>query len=213
MRNTDQIRENADAARKFKPLTTAEIDRTARRLPRRRPDAVRRLRRPLQPAAGTTAELGDLTRFFTYHEHHGYRAKPPALRRADRRRAQLVRRRPRSRPPGLPQQARLRQTPAPGRSAPGLIRLSQRCPQTTAGLPLSRGDVGRFTAPMRSGVRQWILAFARENCSRRSVTPALQELPASQRPATTTLVARIRRATAFCRWRVRRRNLSSFGTL
>ena len=30
-------------------------------------------------AAGTTAELGNLTRFLTYHEHHGYRAEARRL--------------------------------------------------------------------------------------------------------------------------------------
>ena len=79
MRNTDQIRENTEAARDFKPMTTAEIDQLARRLHRRRPDPVRRLRRAVQPAAGTSAELGNLTRFLTYHEHHGYRGEARRL--------------------------------------------------------------------------------------------------------------------------------------
>ena len=30
-------------------------------------------------AAGTTAELGNLTRFLTYHEHHGYRGEARRL--------------------------------------------------------------------------------------------------------------------------------------
>ena len=72
-------------------------------------------------AAGTRAELGNLTRFLTYHEHHGIRTEArrqyAALSPGGPR---LVRRRPRSRPRRLPQQARLRQAPARGRAAPGL---------------------------------------------------------------------------------------------
>ena len=30
-------------------------------------------------AAGTTAELGNLTRFLTYHDHHGYRGEARRL--------------------------------------------------------------------------------------------------------------------------------------
>ena len=30
-------------------------------------------------AGGTSAELGNLTRFLTYHEHHGYRAEARRL--------------------------------------------------------------------------------------------------------------------------------------
>ena len=36
---------------------------------------MRRLRRPLLVAAGTQAELGNLTRFLTYHQHHGDRTR------------------------------------------------------------------------------------------------------------------------------------------
>lgn len=75
MRNTDQIRENTDAARRFEPLKAAEI-RALR-------DAAIAGGQTLcadcdgrcMAAAGTKAELGDLTRFLTYHQHHGDRAE------------------------------------------------------------------------------------------------------------------------------------------
>ena len=75
MRNTDQIRENADAARRFEPLKAAEIrqlrDATLAHGPTLCADCDGRC----SVAAGTTAELGNLTRFLTYHEHHGDRAE------------------------------------------------------------------------------------------------------------------------------------------
>ena len=80
MRNTDQIRENAAAARVFKPMTQGRDRPAARRLHRRRADDVR-----LAATAGAagpparTAELGNLTRFLTYHDHHGYRAEARRL--------------------------------------------------------------------------------------------------------------------------------------
>jgi predicted aldo/keto reductase-like oxidoreductase len=79
MRNTDQLRDNAEAARKFKSLTTAEMDRMR--------DACIAAGKTLcsgcdgrcSRAAGTTAELGNLTRFLTYHEHHGDRTEARRL--------------------------------------------------------------------------------------------------------------------------------------
>lgn len=82
MRNTDQIRENAEAARKFAeagPLKEADI-RAIR-------DAALAHGRTLcadcdgrcAAAAGTTARLGDLTRFLTYHDHHGHRSEARRL--------------------------------------------------------------------------------------------------------------------------------------
>ena len=75
MRNTDQIRENADAARRFEPLKEADIrqlrDATLAHGPTLCADCDGRCSR----AAGTTAELGNLTRFLTYHEHHGDRTE------------------------------------------------------------------------------------------------------------------------------------------
>jgi aryl-alcohol dehydrogenase-like predicted oxidoreductase len=79
MRNTDQIRENTDAARRFEPLKEAEI--------RALHDASLAHGRTLcadcdgrcMAAAGTEARLGDLTRYLTYHDHHGHRAEARRL--------------------------------------------------------------------------------------------------------------------------------------
>jgi predicted aldo/keto reductase-like oxidoreductase len=75
MRNLEQIRENALAARNFEPLKEAHI--------RAQRDAVIASGQTLcadcdgrcSLAAGTGAELGNLTRFLTYHQHLGDRAK------------------------------------------------------------------------------------------------------------------------------------------
>jgi predicted aldo/keto reductase-like oxidoreductase len=74
MRNTDQIRENTDAARRYEPLKTTDIHQLR--------DLCVALGMTLCPdcdgrcskAAGTIAELGNLTRFLTYHQHHGDRS-------------------------------------------------------------------------------------------------------------------------------------------
>jgi aryl-alcohol dehydrogenase-like predicted oxidoreductase len=75
MRNLEQIRENVDAARRFEPLKQATIEGLR--------DAVLAHGATLCAdcdgrcgrAAGTTAELGDLTRFLTYHKHLGDRVE------------------------------------------------------------------------------------------------------------------------------------------
>ena len=79
MRNTDQIRENAAAARIFKPLTKAEIDRLRDACIAAGPTMCASCDGRCSRAAGTTAELGNLTRFLTYHDHHGYRAEARRL--------------------------------------------------------------------------------------------------------------------------------------
>jgi predicted aldo/keto reductase-like oxidoreductase len=79
MRNTDQVRENSEAARSFKPLNNAEL--------RQMRDAFVAAGQTLcagcdgrcSLAAGTMAELGNLTRFLTYHDHHGYRGEARKL--------------------------------------------------------------------------------------------------------------------------------------
>ena len=79
MQNTDQIKENSDAAKRFEPLKTADIGRLK--------DAILETRSTLcadcdgrcSEAAGTVAALGDLARFLTYHEHHGDRAEARRL--------------------------------------------------------------------------------------------------------------------------------------
>jgi uncharacterized protein len=75
MRNTDQIRENTEAARVFKPMTKAELDRLRDACIAAGPTMCTSCDGRCSLAAGTAAELGNLTRFLTYHEHHGYRAE------------------------------------------------------------------------------------------------------------------------------------------
>jgi hypothetical protein len=73
MRNTDQIRDNVDACRRFEPLKVTEIEQLR--------DAALANNHTLcgdcdgrcSIAGGTQAELGNLTRFLTYHEFHGDR--------------------------------------------------------------------------------------------------------------------------------------------
>jgi hypothetical protein len=79
MRNLDQIRENTDAARRFEPLKQADIrqlrDATLAHGCMLCADCDGRCAR----AAGTQAELGNLTRFLTFHEHHGLRSEARRL--------------------------------------------------------------------------------------------------------------------------------------
>jgi aryl-alcohol dehydrogenase-like predicted oxidoreductase len=79
MRNTDQVRENAQAARTFKPLTRAEIDQLRDACIAAGPTLCASCDGRCSVAAGTTAELGNLTRLLTYHDHHGYRGEARRL--------------------------------------------------------------------------------------------------------------------------------------
>jgi aryl-alcohol dehydrogenase-like predicted oxidoreductase len=79
MRNTDQIRENAAAARAFQPLQKAEIDRLRDACIAAGPTMCASCDGRCGRAAGTLAELGNLTRFLTYHDHHGHRAEARRL--------------------------------------------------------------------------------------------------------------------------------------
>ncbi len=79
MRNTDQIRQNAAAARLFKPLVNSQIDRLRDACIAAGPTMCASCDGRCGRAAGTRAELGNLTRFLTYHEHHGYRAEARRL--------------------------------------------------------------------------------------------------------------------------------------
>ncbi len=79
MRNTDQVRDNAEAARKFKPLTTSELKRFRDAYVAAGPTLCPGCDGRCSHAAGTTAELGNLTRFLTYHEHHGDRREARRL--------------------------------------------------------------------------------------------------------------------------------------
>jgi hypothetical protein len=79
MRNTDMIRENADAARRFEPLKTTQIEQLRDAVLAHGPMLCADCDGRCAAAAGTRAELGDLTRFLTYHEHHGDRAEARRL--------------------------------------------------------------------------------------------------------------------------------------
>ncbi len=79
MRNTDQVRENAEAARTFKPMTTAQIHRLRDACIAAGPTMCASCDGRCSQAGGTMAELGNLTRFLTYHEHHGYRSEARRL--------------------------------------------------------------------------------------------------------------------------------------
>src|SRR6185312_9131076 len=75
MRNQDQIRENVDAARRFEPLKAAEIRQIRDFVLAQGPTLCADCDGRCSVAAGTEAELGNLTRFLTYHEHHGDRTE------------------------------------------------------------------------------------------------------------------------------------------
>jgi uncharacterized protein len=75
MRNTDQIRENAAAARAYQPLAQAEIRQLRDASIAAGPTMCASCDGRCGRAAGTTAELGNLTRFLTYYDHHGHRAE------------------------------------------------------------------------------------------------------------------------------------------
>jgi aryl-alcohol dehydrogenase-like predicted oxidoreductase len=75
MRNTDQIRENADAATRFEPLKTAEIDQLRDAAIAHGPMLCADCDGRCSVAAGTRAELGNLTRFLTYYKCHGDRTE------------------------------------------------------------------------------------------------------------------------------------------
>jgi len=74
MKNTDQVRENVDAARRYEPLKTADIHQLRDALLAQGPTMCADCDGRCSVAAGTQAELGNLTRFLTYHQHHGCRA-------------------------------------------------------------------------------------------------------------------------------------------
>ncbi len=75
MRNTDQIRENVDAARRYEPLKAADIGALGDAVVAHRPTLCADCDGRCSAAGGTKAALGDLARFYTYHEHHGDRGE------------------------------------------------------------------------------------------------------------------------------------------
>jgi aryl-alcohol dehydrogenase-like predicted oxidoreductase len=74
MRNTDHIRENTDAAVRYEPLKQADIHQLRDAILAHGSMLCADCDGRCSVAAGTLAELGTLTRFLTYHEHHGDRA-------------------------------------------------------------------------------------------------------------------------------------------
>ncbi len=79
MRNTDQIRENADAARRYEPLKLTDIHQLRDASLAHGPTLCADCDGRCMTAAGTSARLGDLTRYLTYHEHHGIRSEARRL--------------------------------------------------------------------------------------------------------------------------------------
>ncbi len=75
MRNTDEIRENVDAARRYEPVEAAAIGQLKEAALAYGPTLCADCDGRCSVAAGTQAALGDLTRFLTYHEHLGDRTE------------------------------------------------------------------------------------------------------------------------------------------
>jgi hypothetical protein len=74
MNNTDQVHENTEAARKFEPLKAVELGQLRDAALAANPTFCADCDGKCAAAAGTKARLGDLTRYLTYHEHHGNRS-------------------------------------------------------------------------------------------------------------------------------------------
>jgi predicted aldo/keto reductase-like oxidoreductase len=75
MKNLEQIAENSEAARKFQPLKAAELQGMHEAFLASKPTMCANCDGRCAEAAGTDADLGTLTRFLTYHEHHGHRSE------------------------------------------------------------------------------------------------------------------------------------------
>ena len=73
LRNTEQVTENADAARRFEPLKLSEINELRDAVLASNPTMCPGCDGRCSLAGGTNARLGDLARFYTYHEDHGMR--------------------------------------------------------------------------------------------------------------------------------------------
>lgn len=73
LRNIEQTIENADAARRFEPMKQAMIDELRDAVLASNPTMCPGCDGRCADAAGTKARLGDLARFYTYHEDHGMR--------------------------------------------------------------------------------------------------------------------------------------------
>ena len=75
MRNSDQVRENTESAKMFQPLKTTELEQLRQAVLAAGPTLCADCDGRCSVAAGTKAELGNLTRFLTYHQHLGDRAE------------------------------------------------------------------------------------------------------------------------------------------
>ena len=75
IKTTDQLREDAEAARRYEPLKTAELQQLREATLAFTGTLCADCDGRCAHAAGTKAELGDLTRYLTYHEDHGIRAE------------------------------------------------------------------------------------------------------------------------------------------
>ena len=75
IKTTEQLREDSDAARRYEPLKAADILQLGDAALAFGPTLCADCDGRCGEAAGTRAELGNLTRFLTYHEHHGIRAE------------------------------------------------------------------------------------------------------------------------------------------
>ena len=73
MRTTRQIEENTAAAHKYQPIKQAELDQLRDAFVAAGKTLCADCDGSCSRAGKTQAALGDLTRFLTYHEHHGYR--------------------------------------------------------------------------------------------------------------------------------------------
>lgn len=79
MRNTDHIRENADAARRFEPLKQADIRQLRDAALAHGPMLCADCDGRCMAAGGTQARLGDITRYLTYFEDQGVRSEARRL--------------------------------------------------------------------------------------------------------------------------------------
>ncbi len=75
LKNVDQINEGVHAARNFQPLKAAELEEIHQFFLASNPTLCALCDGRCSVAGGTDAALGDLTRFLTYHEHHGERTE------------------------------------------------------------------------------------------------------------------------------------------
>ncbi len=79
LKNVDQISQGTHAARTFEPLKTAELDAIRSLYLASNPTHCASCDGSCARAAGTTAELGNLARYYAYHEHSGERAEARRL--------------------------------------------------------------------------------------------------------------------------------------